>query len=775
MDQKTVQREEVRLKEDPNLLSPPYLAKPYACATAVTVYGFVPHATIEVEVAGATVVTQPVGPTAGRGDARTARGARGEPGGSRQADARHGAERLVRAGFGDRSHQGVPGRSAETRHQPGARLRVRDPDGSREPACGRRCLGHGGRHPGGSRRWLQPATGGQHQPQVRSEPARPSLVRTLPGSEPAIAGTAVRAAAIAPPDARLRPDLRGWRAARHQLHREWRGRDAAAERGEHRDLRLLGRPPAGRPEPTVPHRGYVPGDEAMCPGDPPSPPGTGVVIACSALPAPGIGPLQGGDRQVVVTSSAPGATIKVWVDGVQVGTGSAPLVLLSVTLKLGDTVIVVQDLPGCRGQLALEVKVACVDAPVAANPDALDLFPVGNAEYSDGGAVRGTVYYPAEDDGKNQPFNRRVTNVGRAPIVFMAHGNHCPSTDPSHLGYDYFQIALARMGIVAASVDCNDLNCNGSNGVQNIEDRADRIIDSIRHFQGLDGDLTSTFFQRVDFGRVGADGALTWRGRGRDRGVGHQRRRRDHQRRPRARSDELPVLVRHDDDRPDGLCLHDDPARRRRRRRGQQRRAVLRPGRPGPFRSQVYAHFTNHNFFNRQWLLDEGAGPPRVARAEHERILTAYGSAFYRSVLLGHPTDTYLAGYQKPAGVMTQNIYLSFSKQKQVTVDDHEDGNGIGEEHPRPADIAVGRPERRRVRVRAGAERGPAPGAYNGSFYGQSEGMVCRPGGTARLFRSEIGKMDLRKREIWIRAAEVVDRPGTVPSGASGFRLGVED
>jgi hypothetical protein len=73
------------------------------------------------------------------------------------------------------------------------------------------------------------------------------------------------------------------------------------------------------------------------------------------------------------------------------------------------------------------------------------------------------------------------------------------------------------------------------------------------------------------------------------------------------------------------------------------------------------------------------------------------------------------------------------------------------------------------------ASGGGAPGAFNDSFFGQTIGMVARPGGTGRLFRSEIGQKDLRKKEIWIRAAEVVAKQGTVPAGASGFQLGVED
>jgi hypothetical protein len=69
---------------------------------------------------------------------------------------------------------------------------------------------------------------------------------------------------------------------------------------------------------------------------------------------------------------------------------------------------------------------------------------------------------------------------------------------------------------------------------------------------------------------------------------------------------------------------------------------------------------------------------------------------------------------------------------------------------------------------------GGAPGAFNDSFFGQTTGMVARAGGTGRLFRSDIGSEDLRKKEIWIRAAEVVQQR-IIPSGSSGFQLGIED
>jgi len=173
--------------------------------------------------------------------------------------------------------------------------------------------------------------------------------------------------------------------------------------------------------------------QEMCPGDPPSPPGTGTVQPCSSLPAPQIGPVQAGDTQIVVTSCQPDAIVKVFVNGVQAGASGPPIVNLNTTLKKGDTLIIVQDLEGCKGQNALQVIVLCVDPPVQGDPSALDLFPVGWTDYKIG-TTKGSIYYPAENDGKDQPFRKRLAKLGRVPIVIMAHGNHS-AADPSYLGY----------------------------------------------------------------------------------------------------------------------------------------------------------------------------------------------------------------------------------------------------------------------------------------------------------------------------------------------------
>jgi hypothetical protein len=53
--------------------------------------------------------------------------------------------------------------------------------------------------------------------------------------------------------------------------------------------------------------------------------------------------------------------------------------------------------------------------------------------------------------------------------------------------------------------------------------------------------------------------------------------------------------------------------------------------------------------------------------------------------------------------------------------------------------------------------------------------MVARPGRKPGAFRSQFDQpRDLRKREIWIRSAEVYAN-SAIPPGATGFKLGLED
>jgi hypothetical protein len=774
MNQKEVPRERLGLREKPELLSPPWLDQPWTCATSVTVHSFVPHASIELEVAGVKLPLKTVGYPEPVGETLTLPAA------------------LV-AGQSVRARQIVGSAQSDWFATTAVDHTKEFPAGPPRPVidpapvyrCGIRtgvanvlaggnvwitansskvgevkgCSTHQGVY-------VAPAYGPSQQvrawfelcndpsPPSKAEPTQnPPAPLPVPGFDPInepgeqlSINTIVNGAAVTV--------LRN--GVNLGTYGCWGGRLI---------LNLT---------PKISAVDVFTATQQMCPGDPPSPAGTGKAIPCSSLGAPKIGPVQSGDTHITITQCALGATIKVWVNGAHVTSGPGPSLWLGGTvLKLGDTIHVVQDLFTCKGQTALEVKVVCVDPPITGNPAWLNLFPVGHADYAGGGGVKGTVFYPAEDDGKDQPFNKRLTRVGPVPIVFIAHGNHLDPSNPGHLGYDYFQADLAKMGIIAVSVDCTALNGPGG-GLQNIEDRVDLIIDSIKHFQVLEGDITSQFFHRIDFKRTG----LMGHSRGGDavvtvasviavpgvtiRGVlalaptNGRFITRVGSIRPKGHAF-MTLLPAGDGDVKEsfGAQFYDTAA-------------------PDPFKSQLYVHYTNHNFFNRQWVLDDGVGPPRLPRAEHERILTTYGCALFRSVLLGHPTERYLAGDEKPAGVLSQHVYLSFQKKGPKTLDNHEDHNGIGKNSLfLPTAMASGSANEFPFAQAPGG--GPAPGAFNESFFGLTTGMVVRPGGISRVFRSEIGDMDLTKTEIWIRAAEVVASPGMVPDGASGFQLGVED
>ena len=513
--------------------------------------------------------------------------------------------------------------------------------------------------------------------------------------------------------------------------------------------------------------------QQLCPGDPSSDPGTTTVQPCSALPAPGVEPIQAGDTSVMLSSFVSDAQIKVFINGVKHGDGSGPVVQLTQAVVGGDTVDVLQVLGTCVGRTVQELTVQCVAPPLAFDPSALDLFPVGTTSYDAGPLtvssghsqhVAGTVYYPADVDGAGMPFNQRLATLGRVPVVVLVHGRHGGTT--SHLGYDYLQRQLARMGIVAASVDCNESDQWGG-WADNIRDRADLVIASIAHLQSLDAAGDPIFGAHLDFGRL----ALMGHSRGGDAvtllpeiialpgvvilgviSLG-------------------PVNSGASSGRPQGhaymtiLPASDGDVRAN---NGAQ---FYDGADPAPFKSQLYVHHANHNFFNREWLNDDtGGGLPIMARLDHERILSVYGCAFFRNVLLGHATRGFLGGTVRPPGTLTGNVQLSFKKRGQRTVDDHEDGNGIGVNSLAAATAQSGG---------LVADEHPfaqgAAGRFNDSFFGATIGMVAHSERNLGVFRSALDRRrDLRRNEIWIRAAEVY-AGGAIPAGSTGFLLGLED
>jgi dienelactone hydrolase len=513
--------------------------------------------------------------------------------------------------------------------------------------------------------------------------------------------------------------------------------------------------------------------QMMCPGDGPSPPGEATVQPCSTLPAPGVGPIQAGDTHVTLTSFVPDAHIKVFVNLVKVGESGGPVIILSKAVQHGDIVHVVQAVGTCVGSMAQEVKVKCIDPPVSYDPSSLNLYPVGNTEY-DGGTtvilgstyhVKGTVYYPAEDDGTSQPFNERVRKHGQVPIVFMAHGNHSPS-DPSHLGYDYFQQQLAKMGIVAVSVFSNETNGPGG-GPSNITTRAHLIIASIAHFQSLNSSSDPLFGNKIDFSHIGL--------------MGH------------SRGGEAVIVVPEIISLPNANIncvislapVNNDVSSGK--PKGYAFMTILPAmdgdvvdnngaefydqATPDPLKSQVYVNHANHNYFNRQWANDDtDGGLPIMTREDHEKVLSAYGCAFFRSHLLGHKTSGFLLYRELPAGVLTNNVHLSFAIQKAITCDNFEDANGIGIN-------SMGQPNTQSGGLTADeySFSQSGPGRFNDSFFGNTIGMVAQSKERgAGKFRWKLDKpVSLANREVWIRAADVYD--GThAPSDTTGFELGLE-
>lgn len=180
------------------------------------------------------------------------------------------------------------------------------------------------------------------------------------------------------------------------------------------------------------------------------------------------------------------------------------------------------------------------------------------------------------------------------------------------------------------------------------------------------------------------------------------------------------------------------------------------------------------NHLNWEWPNNDGVPSGAIlSRVAHERILSAYGCAFWRALLLGHPTLGFLTYRQLPSGVAASHVHLSFEWEKQLTVDDHQQANTI---HTN----SLGGPTQQIGGLVADEYRfsqiaGPIP-QFNGTFYGNTIGMVAECRERSGVFRSELTRQDISPEgaEIWLRAAEVYTG-GSLPPGPTGFELGLED
>jgi hypothetical protein len=157
-----------------------------------------------------------------------------------------------------------------------------------------------------------------------------------------------------------------------------------------------------------------------------------------------------------------------------------------------------------------------------------------------------------------------------------------------------------------------------------------------------------------------------------------------------------------------------------------------------------------------------------MSRPDHENILSAYGCAFFRNALRGDATFGYMDHRLLPLGVQNQNIHMSYDVVKSRVVDNYE-GHPITVDNEGQGTAQLG------GLVAKEFPFSQSPGAFNGSFFGNTTGNVSIAKEKIGDFREPLRKVaDLSKAEVRVRAAEVYQAP-TIPANPTGFQVGVED
>src|SRR5262249_22871632 len=262
------------------------------------------------------------------------------------------------------------------------------------------------------------------------------------------------------------------------------------------------------------------------------------------------------------------------------------------------------------------------DDPTAPTPFAVgeDNFSATVTLFGTSIPVSGSVFYPADSAGAGTAFASTLTTG--APLVVFAHGNHATFRHPTdrfrescgpgsgfvplqnHRGYDYLQRLLAGMGMVAVSVDANITSCTGLSAT-NIQERGALLLAAIQHFLDLHNGTSSRFAGKLDLAKIGLFG----HSRGGEAVL--------------VAAETLPTIASLSSARVLGVLslAPTDAGATSGRPNGFAYLAILPAAdgdvidndgakffdqaTPSPFRSQIYVHSANHNFFNRNWPLDE--------------------------------------------------------------------------------------------------------------------------------------------------------------------------
>ncbi len=437
----------------------------------------------------------------------------------------------------------------------------------------------------------------------------------------------------------------------------------------------------------------------------PGPPTTTVVSGCLGLQAPTIREPEVGDSSVQVLRSNPGARIMVYDrGGRQIGDGGGSRVQLVRRVTAIDEIWVVQAIGSCTSRTAYFVPVVCksidqVDAP-RGNP----AFGIGASDYSlapeqiNTRRVRmiGHVVFPT-DGTKNQSI---AQFGGPFPLVIILHGRSGVTRTPdkdtctgplegpfvnevqNHMGFTYWQDQLARMGIVSVSVSANDFSCQKMGDTNPfIDERAELIVRHLELWERLndpnapDPNFNGMFNGMLDLQRVSFAG----HSRGGEAAViaaGISKRTTsvlrsvvaiaptDNNKQTLEGPSLLVILPAADGDvaTNEGARIYD--------------RAVGKNAGKW-FKSQQYIYGANHNFFNREWRIDDGSGPDRIGRSDQEAMLSAWGSALEADTLVGEDWRAVLAGDEVIRGLAPTTVLASYQHELAKVVDNYQDGNGV--------------------------------------------------------------------------------------------------
>ena len=173
--------------------------------------------------------------------------------------------------------------------------------------------------------------------------------------------------------------------------------------------------------------------------------------------------------------------------------------------------------------------------------------------------------------------------------------------------------------------------------------------------------------------------------------------------------------------------------------------------------------------FNRQWLNnDNGGSLPTMARSDHERVLLAYGCAFFRRTLAGHGTEGFLTGSELPSATPTSLVHLTFKWTSATTVDDHQQNNGIALNSFNLATTQSG-PAGTSTAGRAAAHQ------FNNSFCSDTIGMVAVPHNFGDTFRSAPAgvKSTVRSGSASQMCSRNLPRPRPLSARRGAFRCSI--